>query len=108
MVVAQLAHRFSGDGYLERGPEIWMQIHSFAVGDENQLRRIWDGELDLGSLQNACVFAGTLNPPDAPAGFSIKIEFGDNKTREPSSTHLVLCTLRDDGSVQIERPPGLH
>ncbi len=107
MVVAQLSHRFSGDGYLERGPEIWMQIYSFEVCGESRLRLAWNGEFDLGTLQNACVFAGTASHPDVTAGFSIKIEFGDNQTGKPSATRLVHCTLRNDGAIQIARPAGL-
>lgn len=99
LVVAQLAHKFSGEGFFSGpGPEILMEMVTVEGYGTAAPNLVWSGSTHLGTMQGSCLYAGI---PDA--GNPSKVTF--NIDTEGGYSKTVTMELLDNGSLQVMQKP---
>ncbi len=102
LVVAQLQHGFTGDGYWKPGPEIFVHLASIRLDNAGPPVLVAEGRGNLGAMQYSVLYAGKARP--GGASFEMQVETGrDFDAPVVSSYKLPVCTLLEDGRFQFQR-----
>ncbi|RBP39844.1 hypothetical protein DES53_109272 [Roseimicrobium gellanilyticum] len=99
LVVVQLAHKFSGEGFFSGpGPVINMEMVTVEGYGSATPRMVWSGSTHLGTMQGSCLYVGEPDAIDVSRfQFRVETEGGHGKT--------VIMELLDDGSLKTVHKP---
>jgi hypothetical protein len=99
LVVVQLEHKLSGDGFFSGpSPVMYMEMVTVEGHGTATPKVVWTGSTSLGTMQGSCLYAGEADATDASkAIFKIETESGYRKA--------VVMELLDDGSLRVIHKP---
>jgi hypothetical protein len=98
LLVVQVSHAFTGDGYSSPGPVIYLVARLFAPQQGERFKLLKEQNYALGAMQYSRLLAGQASGRQ----IAFRIEGGkDIDSNEPAITQTWTLTVNEDNSLKM-------